>query len=360
MAGVELALQFVGFKNIDLFSQGIYQLRVSAHGAHSGRQGVPFALLEAPSEANTNVPDVVASKEALLPAHILDATGEFCTPSFRVRFCEEEVMLRTMVRMRLDLSFLDVDLGKELMPLTDATGGGGGGIEHVTVMIKLMHARSTTTFDPGDDFARVEQESLKHFTVAATQTILIAMPLAAVSALYPITFSDWHFCYLPMLIHASPITCKLLRALLRRARHHVRLLQSSLHVRDALVQGRDLVAQLLLCPLGGLAHSVQLLAHRRLHLLARLRHCRLLALLGQLSEPLLLPQLLTKPHNLRLRLRVLGLIRALRLLFEPLQLSGRLASKPFRALGPLQSLPRHPTLTIGLLPTLLQLLERGV
>ena len=85
-------------------------------------------------------------------------------------------------------------------------------IEHVTVMIKLMHARSTTTFDPGDDFARVEQESLKHFTVAATQTILIAMPLAAVSALYPITFSDWHFCYLPMLIHASPITCKLLRA----------------------------------------------------------------------------------------------------------------------------------------------------
>ena len=216
VAGVELALQFVGFKNIDLFSQGIYQLRVSAHGAHSGRQGAPFALLEAPSEANTNVPDVVASKEALLPAHILDATGEFCTPSFRVRFCEEEVMLRTMVRMRLDLSFLDVDLGKELVPLTDATGGGGGGggggIEHVAVTVKLMHARSTTTFDPGDDFARVEQESLKHFTVAATQTILIAMPLAAVSALYPITFSDWHFCYLPMLIHASPITCKLLRA----------------------------------------------------------------------------------------------------------------------------------------------------
>jgi hypothetical protein len=68
VAGVELALQFVGFKNIDLFSQGIYQLRVSAHGAHSGRQGAPFALLEAPSEANTNVPDVVASKEALLPA----------------------------------------------------------------------------------------------------------------------------------------------------------------------------------------------------------------------------------------------------------------------------------------------------
>lgn len=188
VAAMELALQFVGFKNIDLFSQGIYQLRVSAHGAHSGRQALPFAVLEAPPEANANVPDLVQNKDILLPAHIIENTGEFCSPSFRVRFCEEEVMIRSMVRMRLDLSFLEVDLGGEAVPKT------GSGIEHACLTIKLMHARSTTKFEPGNDCECVEEESMRHFTVAASQKVLVSIPLPAVSAFFPITFSDWHFC----------------------------------------------------------------------------------------------------------------------------------------------------------------------
>ena len=79
----ELALQFAGFRNVDLCSQGIYQLRVSARGLTSGVKAVPVALLagSAPSPHHS----------FLLPAHTLQATSECCSPAFRVRFCEEEV-----------------------------------------------------------------------------------------------------------------------------------------------------------------------------------------------------------------------------------------------------------------------------
>ena len=199
-ASVELAVQLVGFKNIDLFSQGIYQLRISAHGSHSGRQAVPFAVLAAPREANSQVPDQVLAKEDLLPAHILDATGEFCSPSFRVRYCEEEVSLRTMVRFRVDLSFLDAGFDEERPSLGESMDGMDSGLEQMILTVKLMHARSTTRFDLGDDLARLEAESARHFSVAATQALVITMPLPTVSAMFPVTFSDWHFCCTPPLI----------------------------------------------------------------------------------------------------------------------------------------------------------------
>ena len=163
-AGVEVALQFAGFKNVDLFSQGIYQLRVSAHGARSGRAAVPFAVLEAPAEASGAVPSGLKDREPLLPAHILDATGEFCTCAFRVRYMEEEILLRSIARLRADLSFLP--------PEAEEPGGGGGrggagsGIEELVISIKLMHARSTTTFEAGDAADAVEAQSLAKFKLA--------------------------------------------------------------------------------------------------------------------------------------------------------------------------------------------------
>ena len=45
-----------------------------------------------------------ANREALLPALVLERTGEVCTQAFRVRYCEEEALLRSLCRLRLELS----------------------------------------------------------------------------------------------------------------------------------------------------------------------------------------------------------------------------------------------------------------
>lgn len=44
-----------------------------------------------------------------------------------------------------------------------------------------------------------------------TQTLRITLPLPAVSVFYPVTFSDWHFCYAPLLLHATPLSFRLLQ-----------------------------------------------------------------------------------------------------------------------------------------------------
>ena len=164
MSNFELAVQFCGFRNVDLFSQGIYQLRVTALCSSSQRKLTPSEALE---EA------VPTQREFLLPAHILAASDEYCTPSFRVRYCEEELPLRTLVRLKA-------------ANLADG--------EDVVLIIKLMHAKSTTVFDMTQGES-VEDLSARHFNVAATQRIRLTMPLPTVSAFYPITFSDWHFSF---------------------------------------------------------------------------------------------------------------------------------------------------------------------
>ena len=53
---MELAVQLTGFRNVDLFSQGIYQLRVSAKTERSGRPAVPLSIVDAPEAASTDMP----------------------------------------------------------------------------------------------------------------------------------------------------------------------------------------------------------------------------------------------------------------------------------------------------------------
>lgn len=120
-AFAELALQFTGFRNVDLFSQGIYQIRARAHGARSGRAAVPFATSKAAADASVAAGST-ANRDEVLPAHILDGSGDFCSPAFRVRYCDEEVILRTLGRLRIELS-----LDPAAADAADAGADAGGG-----------------------------------------------------------------------------------------------------------------------------------------------------------------------------------------------------------------------------------------
>ena len=210
-AFAELALQFTGFRNVDLFSQGIYQIRARAHGARSGRAAVPFATSKAAADASVAAGST-ANRDEVLPAHILDGSGDFCSPAFRVRYCDEEVILRTLGRLRIELS-LDpaaadaADAGADAGADADAADaaaaaacGSGGQMEAVLLEFRLMHARSTTAFDAEAD---VEAQSLEQFSVVATQTLRVELPLRGGASFFPLTFDDWHFCFAPLVVHAA-------------------------------------------------------------------------------------------------------------------------------------------------------------
>jgi len=97
VAAAEIAVTFGGFKNIDLFSQGIYQIRVRASTERTKRQCLPYAFAQGAGRPHP-------SDGSYLPAHILEDTADFCMPAFRVRYCEQEIRMETVVRMRADLS----------------------------------------------------------------------------------------------------------------------------------------------------------------------------------------------------------------------------------------------------------------
>ena len=144
----ECAVQLSGFKNVDLFSQGVYQVRVRAYADRSGRAAVPFALTELPlpplpgsvnseqllpahlvgrersccperrsspppdshgwlwvaeARASASANERGALRSCTSQAHIQDGTGDACTHAFRVRYCDEEVAMRLLARFRVEL-----------------------------------------------------------------------------------------------------------------------------------------------------------------------------------------------------------------------------------------------------------------
>ena len=191
-AVAEVALQFAGFKNVDLFTQGIYQVRASARGERSGRTAMPVSLAELGSK---DQPMTTANREALLPALVLERTDEVCTQSFRVRYCEEEVLLRSLCRLRVELSMGTPELRDMLAPPP-----GRYECEPIEIELRRMHASSKTVFDAKGD---VEEQSLKHFSAVATQKLRLRLPMRGGSCFFPLTFDEWHFCYAPLLVHGT-------------------------------------------------------------------------------------------------------------------------------------------------------------
>ena len=83
-----------------------------------------------------------------------------------------QVVLRSLTRLRIDLRSVDE-----------------GGFEELHILVKLMHARSTTSFHVGPD-GTVEELSARHFNVAATQV----MPLLVKRATHPLA-AHRQLCY---------------------------------------------------------------------------------------------------------------------------------------------------------------------
>jgi len=184
-AVAEIALHFTGFKNVDLFSQGIYHIRARAVGERSRRAAVSMHFSELAPPPMEEVPGCTANRESVLPAHVLERTGEYCTQSFRVKYCEEEALMRSICRLRLELSLSaskpQVVAGVPVDPDPDTSGLYE--CEPIELELRLMHARSTTQFDAATE---VERQS-RHPGFLATHgpLCLVWSPSSSTSSVNP-------------------------------------------------------------------------------------------------------------------------------------------------------------------------------
>ncbi len=98
---LDVALLFQDFRNIDLYYQGHYHLKVSlSHLDPAGRvtQGMPYYAQPENSQS-----------------HIDDKAMTFSTRSFNVRFCEEEIEIDDMVHFRVEVPVTKDSLASEVL-----------------------------------------------------------------------------------------------------------------------------------------------------------------------------------------------------------------------------------------------------
>lgn len=89
---LELVIFIDKFKNIDLFHQGFYQLRLEVYQLVNGkekRQGVPYNHIQlSDSRCRPMTPHEKAGK-SLVPPHTLDFAQKYVCQTFLIRFQEE-------------------------------------------------------------------------------------------------------------------------------------------------------------------------------------------------------------------------------------------------------------------------------
>jgi len=106
----------------------------------------------------------------------------------------QQVLVRAIARFRAEL-ILEPNCRQSSMRC-----------EPLDVQLRLYHARSTTQLDRDGD---VEEQSLKHFSIVAIQTLRMQEPLSGGSGFFPVTFDDWHFCFCPLVVHTALLEFKL-------------------------------------------------------------------------------------------------------------------------------------------------------
>lgn len=121
---------------------------------------MPFSFVLSPSPALDLLPSTLINVDYVLPPLIFDDRSEFCAPAFRIKYCDEEVLSRSIARFRVEL----------LLERTANPDGNYALIcEPVTISVRLYHARSSTQFDRDGD---IEAQILKSFTLVAVQVDL--------------------------------------------------------------------------------------------------------------------------------------------------------------------------------------------
>jgi len=175
---VEFALQIEGFRNIDLFHQGLYQIRFSIYHVKNGQRILahPYHAKEKPIKDSKK-----KDTKAIIAPHIIDETSAYVTRTFLIRFCDEETDLNEVCHFRTEYdAFPDI---------AEAT---------FYIEAELLFADLGKLSQPKNG----KEDSLAAFKSISLYKAKINNLHLGVNEYLPVLFDDSHFCVLHTMFHA--------------------------------------------------------------------------------------------------------------------------------------------------------------
>jgi len=175
---VECAVQVDTFRNIDLFQQGMYLVRVEVAQEISGQtyQAQPYDL-----KFLTFNKETVLDSHHVSQAFIDDPSSAYYSNSFLVKYCDEEVHIGDLCLFRAE-----VVLGPHFhcYPLE--------------VTVRLMHLEDSAG---NSDRYRWMEISPGDFGEISKATLTVNNPCLGVHEFYPVLFDEMHFSTLDVVLH---------------------------------------------------------------------------------------------------------------------------------------------------------------
>jgi len=221
---LDVVVHFHRFRNVDLFSRGIYMVRVSVE------KGLPYAFYSKPSTLSTFVrsQEIPCPHASSLPAaQIVDETSEFSTRAFVIKYRDERLDLSEGCQFQLLLeSSVEEDVVEEQDDEEDESSQKKkiprrrrkrlvferG--EPIVIKLELLMAElEKPKQEPKKQSTSVAAEkpsSSPLFTRIASQSLSVVCDEASqqLHAYYPVTFSAMHFCQLDATVHVALINLK--------------------------------------------------------------------------------------------------------------------------------------------------------
>jgi len=175
---LEFAIQLEGFRNIDLFHQGLYQVRINIYHQQNGHK-----ILAHPYHTKEKDPKDSKKKSSkpIISPHIIDETCSYVSRTFVIRFCDEETDFNEVCHFRTEY-----DVFPDLSETT------------FYIEAELMFADLSKLTQPknGHDDTLAAFKSISFFKAKINNIHL------GVHEYLPILFDDMHFCVLHSMFHA--------------------------------------------------------------------------------------------------------------------------------------------------------------
>ena len=92
---IEILIHFNSFRNIELFNQGLYQLRTKVYYSEKNFKyfALPYSTLKSKSIEEKMSKSSVPDSRNIVPCHTSNDNFEFISQTFLIRYSDEEVMI---------------------------------------------------------------------------------------------------------------------------------------------------------------------------------------------------------------------------------------------------------------------------
>ena len=185
---LECAVHVDTFRNIDLFQQGLYLLRISVSQCIDQQvasiQTYPAQPYDLKFLSPTKEHKSAFDSHNVTVSRILDPEMEYCSNAFLVKYCDEEVRIGDICVFRAE-----VYVGPQFHTFS------------LDVDIKLMFLEASVNA-PFERFKFLDVD-ISEFTEISRAKVVIRSPCLGVHEYYPLLFDDMHFSTVDLVIHTA-------------------------------------------------------------------------------------------------------------------------------------------------------------